>query len=717
MKDINIYEWWHDSLPNNTFTVPTSSYELINYVTQYGEVSIGCAGAEYYNRYNNSIYPDYYRSNLNNVINNGSLSDFTRIGSDGTAGVAPTSVWNITHWINSEDLLVQCYTEDFEEIWPKSVTIIDKGSVKVEFADVTYGYCLCIKADFAKLYSGTFWDVTHYINKKTILSQSFSEVKERFSPINIYNKSYDETEITTNESGYGFCLKSDFIYYHMNETTKWDIHHNLNALLITQVYDLDDNLVIPKKISHNDLTYLTIEFARNTKGYVVLKNIGKKILTDDQVYTPGISGSRGIEDETGVIGNPYDNPNYTPKGKILSPYFTVEGDLTCKPIDENQIICADTGKNLIENWELVRPAGKVANYHLVFAPTANFTGNIVGTFGLEHAIYWETVCLWTRVFENITTHNQIIPSTTWTVLHVIKSTDVLVYVFNDDNEQVYPTITIIDAMTITIDFGEELNTGNAIIISADMIEHYFGDSVDIAHEFSYVLSQSFNLSHNENIFPDTIINNEDLLQIRGSADSTVKMLDNNILWQQSTMTDTWSLQHDFQTTGVITEFYTGANERIIPESYTLNSANTCTATFSESVSGFAIMRNVGFIQYIDNISDDLSTNGANIVFGDGTDRYYIDNVKDSVQNEIGRLTVPAEQVTISSNDLLVSIELSKNNLVQLRWIDANGDPKYDITEIGIYNSGFTRMYFYSQGSVLSKPDNCTMTIFFKITKT
>ena len=89
--------------------------------------------------------------------------------------------------------------------------------------------------------------------------------------------------------------------------------------MFVQIYDDNDNLLMPKSVQHStDLNTTTIEFSSDTTGYAILKHIG--------------------------------NPSWLEeRGKILSPHFKVEFDLTCKPVDTESIFSDTTAENLLKN--------------------------------------------------------------------------------------------------------------------------------------------------------------------------------------------------------------------------------------------------------------------------------------------------------------------------------------------------------------------------------
>jgi hypothetical protein len=134
--------------------------------------------------------------------------------------------------------------------------------------------------------------------------------------------------------------------------------------------------------------------------------------------------------------------------------------------------------------------------------------------------------------------------------------------------------------------------------------------------------------------------------------------------------------------------------------------NTCVSTFSESISGYGVIRDVGLLEFKEDISDDLISNGAIVKFGDGTNGEYIEGTSiTSIQNVIETKTVTNtssnEYIYKVGNDLFIDIELDKND-------------EYDIKEIGIFNSKETRLYFYSQGSQLYKYPGYTMTLHYRV---
>lgn len=667
--DINVYEWWHDSLPTNTYTVPVSAYEKINYLNQYESndiTKIGCSGEVFYNKFTDT-YPDFYETNLTPVINNSYIHKQIELSTE----------WDVTHWINEEELLVQCYDSNFNEIWPKSVEILDRSRVKVVFNKETIGYCIVLKVEYSQRQYGNFWDITHYINKRTILTQSFDSIISKFMPSNVYQKNTISSEIESRQGGYGFFTDADYIYYHIANQSTWTITHNLKTLMMAQTYDMDDNQIIPVNISQNDLNSVVVEFNKNTNGYVILKDIGDP--------------------------NKYIDTN----GKILSPHYTLLSDLTCRPVDPDAILSEQTSLNLLDNWESMRPAGRIAHYHFVFSPISDFSGNKIGTYSGLYEPYWISLCLSSRIFDNISTFNQNVESVEWNIYHNTKTTNLLVVVYDNDNQQIIPNnIEIVNWFTVKVIFDEPA-TGTAVLIDSDQHGVLFSEDEMIQHTYDYVISQFSDYNKTESVMPLEIINNLDQLSVRDySEDSNYYLLDADLLYEQTTLNSSWTITHNYETTGVFAQFFDSNWERIFPDTFTL-SANQCTVEFEEPIKGYALIRNIGFIRYKEDIMNDLLNNGCYVLFGNGNDKTYIDKTLLSIQNEIGKIYINTDNIYKSGNDLYIDIEIEKDN-INLEW------DSYDIKEMALINSNQSRMYFYSQGSEIYKADGSTLTIHYRL---
>jgi hypothetical protein len=120
-------------------------------------------------------------------------------------------------------MLVQCFTDTFQEIIPKSIKIPDRSRVLIEFSEDTAGYAIFSKVTYGEFKKGHHWDVNHYINRKSVLVQSFNTFNEKFSPRNIYKKNYDSEvlNISTNETdGYGYFIKGEYIYHNRTEQSE-----------------------------------------------------------------------------------------------------------------------------------------------------------------------------------------------------------------------------------------------------------------------------------------------------------------------------------------------------------------------------------------------------------------------------------------------------------------------------------------------------------------
>jgi len=684
-RDINIYEWWHNTLPKYNYTVPSSGIVEVNYITQYDTAVnlTGCAGNSYYSQYTNQ-YPSFYDTTLTDVMTNSYIHK----------QMDASTKWEATHWINDDQLLIQCYDVNFIEIMPKTISIPDKSVCILEFEKAVAGYCIFAKVSYGELKKGSYWEISHYINKKSVLSQAFSTFNEKFSPKNIYRKDYDNDLITIdndNEDGYGYFLKGEYIYHSRTDQSIWNITHNINALLLVQCYDDDDNLIMPGKVDQSNFRTLSITFNKAVNGYVILKRIGNPTNTG---YTNSVmvSGGKTILDDT--------------IGTVLSPHYKIEMDLTCKPIDPDGIFTKDTAQNLYDNLEEIRSVDRVSHYHNVIAPLTDFSGNVIGTYNKQYNPYLYSKYISSSNLSGIATHTQSTSASTWYIAHNTKSSNLIVYVYDEDYNLIYPDyVKIIDIFNLEIHFSTDTpQNGYAIIVNSDKLDYIYGSTdSNIIHNYNRnVISQFYTLTSNDNIFPETIINNENLLYVSASEDGYAQLVEGNFLFTTNSALKTWTISHNFNSIGLIAEFFDSSWNKIFPDELTLTDSNTCTVTFSEAISGYGVLKNTGYINNKNDIKNDLLTHGAVVKLGNGTDKSYIDNTDiTDVQTSILTIDIDKNDIYVYGTDLCIDIKLDI-------------ETEYDIREIGIFNNNQTLMYFYSHCSQLYKNNKYTMTIHYLV---
>lgn len=651
IRNINIYEWWHDALPEGRYIVEDDEWEEINYLNVYSEDVEHLLNPSYYSRYTET-YPDFYKANIYAENND------THIHKQETE----STIWTVNHWLNEEQLVVQCFNDVYEEISPKKITINDNSEVIIEFNKPTKGFCALSRVQFGRMSKGSFWEITHYINKKYIINQTFNEFNERFFPKNVFTVNYDNVEIsnTSSRKGYGYFVEGDYIYYHLNDLSTWEINHDLNALILTQVFDIDDNKIIPKNIKNEGLNTLRINFSKPTSGYVIIKVIGQVRVDLTQ-------------------------------GKILSPHYKVECDLSHSPCDKEAIIKKSTAENLYTLFEDFRPVNRVAHYHMVFAPRTNFSGIGIGAYDKKYDAKWVTSFVPGRLYDNTSIHSQNDSKEKWNIRHNLKTDQVLVFVFDKDYNEIIPSnISIQDWMNIEISFDTEVD-GYAVIIESESYERHTFDKT--------VIGQFYTIDLKESIFPAEIVSRKNFLYGEDTDEKVCFVIEGNVLWEQKELEEKWDINHNLKTNSVIAQFYDNEWNRIIPDTFTLTDTNNCEVTFSEPISGYGVIKPVGNIELVDDTIESILENGVNIKLGDS---YNED--EDGVQNMIHSFFINNENIYMYGTDMLC-ID-----------IDLDEDDEYDIREVAIHDSEDKQLYFYSYGDQLYKDPNYTMTIHFKIEK-
>lgn len=153
---------------------------------------------------------------------------------------------------------------------------------------------------------------------------------------------------------------------------------------------------------------------------------------------------------------------------------------------------------------------------------------------------------WVPLINNVSfyVHEQKTTATEWTVKHNLGSTDILIQVFDTNNDQIYCDIKIVDENTCTVIANSPVS-GKASVV----VKSYAG----------------------------------------GTSGETPEPTDSSYTHIQSQPATTWSISYDL---GKLPVFYTvevnnnGSNVRIEPASVNLNTTSA-TLTFSKAFSGTA----------------------------------------------------------------------------------------------------------------------------------
>lgn len=184
----------------------------------------------------------------------------------------PTASWIIPHTLRTQSPMVQVYDSSYNQIIPNAVIGVDNGTVKIEFLTPTSGY--------AMISNGGGLNPT---GSTAILSQSAAAVT-------------------------------------------WSFSHNLNQKYpIFQVFDANDNVIIPAGIKALSISGSEIYFAAPTTGVAVAEFSGVSGSFIGTVGDGNISGSLVIQGNLTVSGSITELSTRTAKSDITPlSYSTAE---------------------------------------------------------------------------------------------------------------------------------------------------------------------------------------------------------------------------------------------------------------------------------------------------------------------------------------------------------------------------------------------------------
>jgi len=193
-----------------------------------------------------------------------------------------STVWNINHGLNTENILVQCYDSLLEMMFPASVKIIDENNITVEFYSNTAGICLIGPAEETltnTLTASASWGFTHTQETSAVLTDYYFYLdKEQLLPSNVSITAVDLETSTWYVPTLGYCQLRDRDYLHVQtaSSTEWTIVHTLpHKGVIIQIYDDELNQLFPKSITLNaDINQIIITLHESKSGYAFIICVG-----------------------------------------------------------------------------------------------------------------------------------------------------------------------------------------------------------------------------------------------------------------------------------------------------------------------------------------------------------------------------------------------------------------------------------------------------------
>lgn len=270
-----------------------------------------------------------------------------------------STTWNITHNLNSEYVLAQCWMftgmdeTNSEIVMPEDIQIIDNNTIQITFADPTMGVA-AIAGDYITgvTYIGNVsgggnpWNYTH-----NLFSSPASGYPANVGPVAMHydNAGYmimpDINDMLTDDtfratwatttSGGTLIRRSDYIHTQSDPSTQWYVNHNLSAWVIVQCYDITTNEeIFPDNVVLTDYNNLEIHWSSVTRGYahvitVTKSNLVYNLYECDEFglgMCPNTLGYWKVGDGTSTLWNPFSqNDLYSPQAS--GRYYSIGDDL------------------------------------------------------------------------------------------------------------------------------------------------------------------------------------------------------------------------------------------------------------------------------------------------------------------------------------------------------------------------------------------------------
>lgn len=674
--NLNIYNRWHTDLTGIT-DVPLGNFLDILHQMEYGIRPEGCAGSYWYEK---SLT---LAESIIFIQNN------------------PETIWDIYHQMYSYNIIVQCYNSNSERVWPASIVAINSGLIRVTFGEDITGFALLERrGDFLSNQNSPIsnWNINHILNQKNVISQYQTTNYETMMPdnINLKNENVIETDFSTPLKGYGL-IKSDGVYKFNQSisSTIWTINHGLGEYVFLQAFDTNDDMLEPISIvlSNTDGGTASLTFNNSISGYILVK----------------------------LISSNTTLPTYSASDMILSPHYKVEIDLSCEPIDDDAstpaILSEETIDMLINNWEKMRPVTRFSHYHELISPIVDFTGNNISLYGSGYNASLETKYvtsgneLLPKSDSDVMIYNQYVNKSEWTITHTLSAEDWIVQCYNDNDYRIWPKeIYSLGTRTVKLEFEDAVN-GHAVFIemTPPSGSSYLQSTASSAWDVTHTLGSK-----------EVLVQWDDRANIKSMPSAATLESVNNIktIWAekvegytqisgydniyiQTTPSITWIMNHNIGTDSLVVQFFDGYDQMIEPDSIHLDNRNKATAIFSESVSGYAVMRGINnVITEADVMSSMVS---GTWMIGQGTSGI---NYNPLINNGVESILTSGSNLSIDNDDdyYYVDFEVSNTmdneedwNIKEILLRDDEGNPK-----------------FYSYFSPIYKPDDVWFNVHFRI---
>lgn len=246
--------------------------------------------------------------------------------------------WWINHSRSSKDWIVQCYDKDWKRIWPDAIEVRSNNDLILDFDSAINGYAFLVETDTST--SGASlthsspsatWLVTHNLDDSTPSAGSLSQYdgapigdRPKIVPSNIQIIDKDSILVTfgtTEITGKSQTTLKEYYHEQSSSATTWVVDHSLDERgLIVQVFDENDNSIVPASVLIQDKNTCILTFPTSINGYAIVRSVPYSLIesevinsiaywkigtseidpyTNEDLGTPATSGSSFTVEEDG----------------------------------------------------------------------------------------------------------------------------------------------------------------------------------------------------------------------------------------------------------------------------------------------------------------------------------------------------------------------------------------------------------------------------------
>lgn len=335
---LNIYERHHlSNLPSNIPLEFFRDFLYTSYYTGSGYPS-GGAGSFYYSAYSSVGYPEPEDSGDSYVY----------------IYIYP---WIVQHGLESDWPITWAFNFDRERLIPINIESINDNRTDYEWIGGSkLGSAHILEADYEHTQtapSGT-WIVNHNLNSQYVIVQCYDTNRKKIFPANVHIDNNNTCTITMGESiaGYAGITEPDTVYTQSVSSELWQIVHNSGAGVMASFFNGSGDEIVPGSFTLDNENMISVTWGVSAAArFAAIKSTGASLYLLTQTPEPSASGYL-----------------------VLSPHYKVEVDLSNQPEGVDYIMNEELINTLIDNWEIDRPAVRVAHYQELISPLADFSG-------------------------------------------------------------------------------------------------------------------------------------------------------------------------------------------------------------------------------------------------------------------------------------------------------------------------------------------------------